>query len=63
MTVDEARALPPVIDVTTYARLMGIGRGLAYREIAAGKVDVVKVGGAIRVLTAPALRRLGLEPR
>lgn len=62
MTIDEARNLPPAIDVPTYAALLGISRNAAYRDVAAGNVDAVRVGKSIRIITATALRRLGLEP-
>lgn len=55
------RTLPPVLDVETAARLLGIGRTTAYKIIADGSwpTPVLRLGTAIRLPTAPLLALLG----
>ena len=64
MTADELLALPPVIDLPTAARALGIGRTVAYRLVRDGEwpTPVLRLGGTIRVPTAPLLALLGYTP-
>ncbi len=57
MTTDELRVLPAVIDVPTAARVLGIGRTAAYRLVKQGAwpTPLIRVGGTVRVPTAPLL--------
>lgn len=60
MTRDQIQDLPPVLDVSTAARLLDIGRSLAYELIRTGKwpSPVIRVGRLIKIPTAPLLRLL-----
>jgi predicted DNA-binding transcriptional regulator AlpA len=64
LSADELRALPPVIDLPTAARVLGIGRTVAYRLVRTGEwpTPVLRLGGTIRVPTAPLLALLGHNP-
>lgn len=64
LTIEELRALPPVIDLPTAARVLGIGRTVAYRLVRTGEwpTPVLRLGGTIRVPTAPLLALLGHTP-
>jgi excisionase family DNA binding protein len=55
-------ALPPVLDVESAARLLGIGRTTAYRlaEANALPVPVVRIGRVLRIPTVPLLAVLGI---
>ena len=50
------KALPPVepicVKVNDAARMIGVGRTKLYELIAAGEVDVVKLGKSTRITTA-----------
>ena len=61
MTLD----LPPTIDVSTAADLLGVGRNTAYELVRRGEfpTPVLKLGRKIRVLTAPLAALLGLSVR
>ncbi len=61
MSPDEICKLPPVVDVTTAGRVLGVGRGAAYALVRAGKwpTPVVRLGRLIKVPTAPLLALLG----
>lgn len=61
MSVEELRSLPPVIDVPTAARVLGIGRTAAYSLVRSGEwpSPVLRLGGTIRVPTAPLLALIG----
>jgi hypothetical protein len=50
-----------IIDVERMRRLLGIGRNTAYNAIRRGDVESIRIDGAIRVLSAPLRRKLGLE--
>lgn len=58
---DMAR-LPPMLDVPTAAQWLKIGRTTAYALAKAGAfpVPVLRIGGTLRVPTAPLARLLGL---
>jgi predicted DNA-binding transcriptional regulator AlpA len=64
MTTDDLRALPPVLDVPTAGRLLGLGRSAAYDLIVAGRwpTPVLRLGRRLRIPTAPLLALLGLDP-
>lgn len=64
MTRAELLALPAVIDVTTAARALGLGRSTAYDLARRGKFPcrVLHMGSSYRVPTAELLRVLGIEP-
>ena len=63
-TPADIAALPPMLDVTTTAALLGISRATAYRLAADNDlpVPVQRVGHSLRVPTAPLLALLGLTP-
>jgi hypothetical protein len=58
----EAGGLPAVLDVPSAGRLLGIGRTVAYRLVAAGEFPcrVLRVGSEWKVPTADLLAVLGL---
>jgi hypothetical protein len=60
MTKEELAALPPVLNVTTAARVLDIGRSLAYELVRTGNwpTPVLHVGRLIKIPTAPLLRLL-----
>ena len=62
LTVSDALDLPPMIDLVTAARYLGIGRTTAYTLAAKGTlpVPVVRIGTALRVPTTPLLKILGI---
>ena len=51
MTHDELLALPPVVDVPTAAKVLGIGRSLAYELVRTGQwpTPVVRVRKLIKI--------------
>jgi len=59
--VDPA-ALPAVIDLAIAARLLGVGRTVAYELVRTGRwpTPVIRVGRLIRVPSAPLLELVGL---
>ena len=61
-TLADIPGLPPVLDLKTAARLLGIGSTTAYQMAQAGTlpVPVLRHGRSIRIPTAPLLRLLGL---
>ena len=63
MSTDELGALPPVLDVTTAGRLLGLGRSAAYELVLAGRwpTPVLRLGRRVRIPTAPLLALLGLS--
>ena len=64
MTLAELLALPVVVDVTTAARALGLGRSTGYELARRGECPcrVLRVGSSYRVPTADLLRVLGLTP-
>ena len=58
MTRDELDALPPVLDVPTAAKVLGIGRSLAYDLVRRGNwpTPVLHIGKLIKIPSAPLLR-------
>jgi predicted DNA-binding transcriptional regulator AlpA len=63
MTADQVRALPAVIDLTTAAQVLGVGRSSAYELVRLGEwpTPVLRIGRLIRVPSAPLLALVGLE--
>lgn len=63
MTDEQARNLPPVVDVLTAAAILGIGRTAAYELIRIGQwpTPVLRVGKLIRVPSAPLLELVGVS--
>ena len=62
MTLAETANLPTTLDISTTARLLGIGRTTLYTLVAqdAMPVPVIRAGQTIRVPTAPLLALLGI---
>lgn len=44
------------------AKALGISRNLAYDAAKKGELQTIRIGGAIRVPTAPLRKLLGIEP-
>jgi hypothetical protein len=65
LTVADLSNLPPVIDVPTAGRLLGISRTGAYQLAAEDglPVPVIRVGHSLKVPTAPLLALLGITPQ
>jgi predicted DNA-binding transcriptional regulator AlpA len=66
VTIDELLRLPVVIDLPTAARILGIGRTVAYEMAREGTfpTPVLRIGSKnIRVPTAPLLDLLGVAWR
>lgn len=62
MTLDEVRALPAVVDLPTAARMLGVGRSVAYALVRSGDwpTPIIRVGKLIKVPTAPIAALLGV---
>lgn len=56
--------LPPTLDLVDAARLLGIGRTLAYEMVRdeTWPSPIIRAGRKIRVPSAPLLALLGLSP-
>ena len=56
--------LPPTVDIVTAARILGVGRTVAYELVREGTwpTPVIHVGRKIRVPTAPLVALLGVNP-
>ena len=65
MNRDQLAALPPVLDVPTAARVLSIGRSLAYDLVRRGEwpTQVLHVGKLIKIPTEPLVRLLGVAPQ
>ena len=63
MTQAELRALPPLVDLMTAARALGMGRTTAYELARTGQwpTPILRVGGRFKVPTAPMLTLLELS--
>jgi excisionase family DNA binding protein len=63
MTRAELLALPAVVDVSTAARALGLGRSTAYELARRGEFPcrVLRIGSSYRIPTAELLRVLGIE--
>ena len=64
VTADEVRALPVVVDLSTAARALGLGRSAAYELVRTGgwPTPVLRLGRLIKVPSAPLVELLGLGP-
>lgn len=64
MNRNELDELPPVLDVPTAAKVLGIGRSLAYELVRRGEwpTTVRHVGKLIKIPTEPLVRLLGAGP-
>ena len=64
MTAAELLALPVVVDITTAARALGLGRSTGYELARRDEFPcrVLRVGSSYRVPTAELLRVLGITP-
>lgn len=51
----------PTVTVKVAALLFKLGQNAGYRAVADGSLPSVKIGGAIRVPTAPLRKMLGME--
>jgi hypothetical protein len=62
MNRTELTALPAVVDVSTAAQALGLGKTAAYELIRCGQwpTPVLRLGKSIRIPTAPLLALLGL---
>ncbi len=65
MNRDQLAALPPVLDVPTAAKVLGIGRSLAYDLVRRGEwpTQVLHIGKLIKIPTEPLVRLLGGAPQ
>lgn len=63
MTEEELRRLPPLLTVPVAARVLGVGRTVAYELVRRGEwpTPVIRVGHQIRVPRAPLIALLGLS--
>jgi hypothetical protein len=63
MNTAELRKLPPVVDLRTAAAVLDIGRTAAYELVRAGRwpTPILRLGGRIKVPTAPLLELLGVS--
>ena len=64
MNRNELDELPPVLDVPTAAKVLGIGRSLGYDLVRHGDwpTPVLHVGKLIRIPSAPLLALLSKQP-
>jgi len=64
MTRDELANLPALLDVPTAAKVLGIGRSLAYDLVRRGEwpTTVLHIGKLIKIPTAPLLALLCEQP-
>ncbi len=62
MNRDQLAALPPVLDVPAAAKVLGIGRSLAYELVRRGEwpTPVLHIGKLIKIPTEPLVRLLGV---
>jgi len=64
VTHEELLALPPVLDVPTAGRVLGVGRSLAYELVRtnAWPTTVLRIGKLIKIPKAPLMMLLGDIP-
>jgi excisionase family DNA binding protein len=64
MTDDEIRRLPTLLTVPDAARVLGVGRTVAYQLVRRGQwpSPVIRIGSQFRIPRAPLLELLGLSP-
>ena len=53
--------LPPTIDVTLAAEILGISRGSAYEAVRRGEIPSISVGRRRLIPTAPLMEMLGID--
>jgi hypothetical protein len=53
----------PTCSVEEFRRIFGLSKNPAYEAVRRGDVQAVRIGGSIRIPTAPLRIQLGLEPR
>lgn len=53
----------PTCSVEEFRRIFGLSKNPAYEAVKRGDVMSVRIGGSIRIPTAPLRVQLGLEPR
>ena len=60
MDREELAGLPALLDVPDAARMLGIGRSLAYELVRRGEwpTEVLRIGKLIKIPSAPLLRLL-----
>ncbi len=65
MKREQLAQLPAVIDITTAADVLGIGRTAAYELVRAGQwpTPVLRLGRLIRIPSAPLLTLVCLPPK
>lgn len=51
----------PTVTVKVASKLLGLGLNAGYRGVAKGDIPSVKIGGAIKIPSAPLRKMLGLE--
>jgi len=63
MNRDQLAELPPVLDVPTAAKVLGIGRSLAYDLVRRGEwpTQVLHIGKLIKIPTQPLVQLLGVD--
>lgn len=63
MNASELSELPPLLDVPSAAKVLGIGRSLAYELLRSGRwpTPVIRMGRLIKIPTMPLLRLLDPE--
>lgn len=61
MTEQEVRDLPVIIDVPTFAAVLGIAESTTYQRVAAGDLPGFKIGQRVRVRKVDVLDLLGLS--
>jgi predicted DNA-binding transcriptional regulator AlpA len=61
MRREELSTLPPVVDVPTAGKILGVGRSCAYELVRSGQwpTPVLHLGRLIRIPTAPLLELVG----
>ena len=63
MTANEARELlaQPSCEVKDIQKIFGLSKNSAYQAIRNGEIEAIRIGGRIKIPTAPLRRRLGLD--
>jgi excisionase family DNA binding protein len=55
--------LPPTVDIVTAARILGVGRTVAYELVREGTwpTEVIRLGRKIRIPSSPLLNLVGID--
>ena len=63
MTREDALALPPVVNISTAAEVLGLGRSAAYELVRSGQwpTPILRLGRLIKVPTAPLIALVGID--